>query len=108
MPEEINNNLKTIIEIINNNFNTKKIILFGSFAYGEPTSESDIDLCIIMDLNNERKIQVMREIRNHLYEVVVMPIDFIIYTEEEFAERTSNPTTLEYKIEKEGKVLYAA
>ena len=108
MPEEINNNLKIIIEKINSNFSTKKIILFGSFAYGTPNDSSDIDLCIIMDLNNERKIQIMREIRNHLYEVVVMPIDFIIYTEEEFAERTSNPTTLEYKIEKEGKVLYAA
>ena len=108
MPDEINNNLKTIIEKINSNFNTKKIILFGSFAYGSPNNSSDIDLCIIMDLNNERKIKIMRDIRNHLYDVLLLPIDLIIYTEEEFSERVSNPTTLEYKIEKEGKVLYAA
>ena len=108
MPEEIRNNLKTIIEKINSNFNTKKIILFGSFAYGSPNNSSDIDLCIIMDLNNERKIQVMREIRNHIYDVLLLPLDLVIYTEEEFATRVSNPTTLEYKIEKEGKVLYAA
>lgn len=108
MPEEISNNLKTIIEKINSNFNTKKIILFGSFAYGSPNNSSDIDLCIIMDLNNERKIQVMREIRNHIYDVSLLPLDLVIYTEEEFATRVSNPTTLEYKIEKEGKVLYAA
>lgn len=108
MPEEISNNLKTIIEKINSNFNTKKIILFGSFAYGSPNNSSDIDLCIIMELNNERKIQVMREIRNHIYDVLLLPLDLVIYTEEEFATRVSNPTTLEYKIEKEGKVLYAA
>jgi len=108
MPEEISNNLKTIIEKINSNFNTKKIILFGSFAYGSPNDTSDIDLCIIMDLNNERKIQVMREIRNHIYDILLLPLDLVIYTEEEFATRVSNPTTLEYKIEKEGKVLYAA
>ena len=108
MPDEISNNLKIIIEKINNNFNTKKIILFGSFAYGSPNSSSDIDLCIIMDLNNERKLNIMRNIRNHLYDELILPIDLIIYTEEEFLERVSNPTTLEYKIEKEGKVLYAA
>ena len=101
MSEEISNNLKIIIEKINSNFNTKKIILFGSFAYGSPNNSSDIDLCIIMDLNNERKIQVMREIRNHIYDVLLLPLDLVIYTEEEFATRVSNPTTLEYKIEKE-------
>jgi len=108
MTDEINNNLKTIIEKINGKFSPKEIILFGSFAYGSPNSSSDIDLCIIMNLNNERKTKIMRDIRNLLYDVLLFPIDIIIYTEEEFLERASNPTTLEYKIEKEGKVLYSA
>ena len=108
MTDEINNNLKTIIEKINGKFNTKKIILFGSFAYSSPNNSSDIDLCIIMDLNNERKIKIMSDIRNLLYDVQLFPIDLIIYTEYEFLERASNPTILEYKIKNEGKILYSA
>ncbi|MBI4698748.1 MAG: nucleotidyltransferase domain-containing protein, partial [Nitrospirae bacterium] len=46
---DIESYLKTIIEKITNNFNPEKIILFGSYAYGKPTKDSDIDLMVIMD-----------------------------------------------------------
>jgi predicted nucleotidyltransferase len=34
--------------------NPDKIILFGSFAYGTPTEESDIDLFLLKDLPKEQ------------------------------------------------------
>ena len=34
-------------------FRPNKIILFGSYAYGRPTPESDIDLLVIMQARNE-------------------------------------------------------
>ncbi|MCH8127408.1 nucleotidyltransferase domain-containing protein [candidate division KSB1 bacterium] len=33
-------------------FAPDKIILFGSYAYGKQTPESDVDLLIIMNSNN--------------------------------------------------------
>ncbi len=36
-----------IAEKIKRNYNPEKIILFGSFAYGKPTRDSDIDMLIV-------------------------------------------------------------
>ena len=36
-----------ILKSVNKNI-LKKIYLFGSYAYGNPTEESDIDICVII------------------------------------------------------------
>ena len=51
---------KTILEItekIKKKYRPDKIILFGSYAYGEPDEDSDIDLFII---KNTRKRRIYR------------------------------------------------
>ena len=51
---------KTILEItekIKKKYRPEKIILFGSYAYGEPDEDSDIDLFII---KNTRKRRIYR------------------------------------------------
>jgi len=106
MNTEVSNDLKRMVEKISNNFSVKEIILFGSFAYGVPKASSDIDLCIIMDLKNKKKLQIMREIRDCLNSIINVPVDLLIYSEKEFNERSSSVTTLEYKIKNEGIVLY--
>ena len=45
-----------------------KIYLFGSYAYGTPTDESDIDLCILTD-ENKRKLEILREIRRNIGDI---------------------------------------
>ena len=42
--------LDDVIKKINSLFKPKKIILFGSYAWGMPTKDSDYDLFIIMDI----------------------------------------------------------
>ena len=42
--------------------NPIKIILFGSYAYGKPTQNSDLDICIIKE-NVKSKIQEKRKAR---------------------------------------------
>ena len=56
MPLDIDSLSKEIVERLKP-LNPKKILLFGSYAYGTPTNESDIDLFIIKELPKE-------EIRN--------------------------------------------
>ena len=48
LPQEIKN--KIVREL--KPFSIQKIILFGSYAYGEPTEDSDLDLLIIEKKNN--------------------------------------------------------
>jgi len=40
--------IKAFVEEIVERFNPEKIILFGSYAYGRPTADSDVDLMVIM------------------------------------------------------------
>lgn len=45
----IETKLRKVIEIIIKKYKPTKIILFGSYAYGNPTEESDIDLLIVKE-----------------------------------------------------------
>ncbi|WP_333871164.1 nucleotidyltransferase domain-containing protein [Desulforamulus putei] len=106
--EQITNyiELDKVVGALQENIRPKKIYLFGSFAYGQPDKESDIDLCIITDDNSKRKIEVLRQARRALASIVSLPIDLLVYRNEEFEERARLSTTLEYKIMNEGIMLY--
>ncbi|MBW1973741.1 MAG: nucleotidyltransferase domain-containing protein, partial [Deltaproteobacteria bacterium] len=47
-----------IVEDIAKKYKPLKIILFGSYAYGEPKEDSDIDLLILKKLIKERLIDL--------------------------------------------------
>lgn len=98
--EEINNIVMKIID----KTSVVKIILFGSYAYGTPDSDSDIDLCVISKLA-KRKIEILREIRKSLRGSTV-PIDILVYDETEFKDRANSTTSMEHLIEQKGIVLY--
>ncbi len=94
--------LSKLAKTISQNYGARKIFLFGSHAYGKPTSSSDLDLCIIANLKNKRKIDVIRDIRKEINSFLLFPIDILIYEENEFNERASHKNTLEHKILKSG------
>ena len=98
--------ISALTDTISKKFNTKKIFIFGSYAYGEPNSDSDIDLCIITDLGAKRKIDLLREIRREITSSFHFPIDVLIYDDKEFSERATYENTLEYKISKQGLLVY--
>jgi predicted nucleotidyltransferase len=84
--------------------NPDKIILFGSFAYGKPNPDSDLDLCLVMDTDLP-KIKLKRRVRSLLQGIP-------------FAKDILTPSTSEYKfyseeygsvyrqIHQKGKVLW--
>jgi predicted nucleotidyltransferase len=57
-------------------FDPEKIILFGSFAYGTPHEESDVDLLVVMDTYNE----IRQSIRIILAFDREFPLDLIVRT----------------------------
>ena len=44
-----NSEITTLVKLIAEAVNPSRIILFGSYAYGTPTENSDIDLLVLMD-----------------------------------------------------------
>ena len=94
--------LNKLVNKIKQQFITEDIILFGSYAHGNPTENSDIDLCIIIGKNNLRKIEILKEIRRSLIKITTKSIDILVYDKDEFMERSALKSTFEYKIKNEG------
>ncbi|MDR2921752.1 MAG: nucleotidyltransferase domain-containing protein [Treponema sp.] len=95
-----------IISMIVSLVSPDQIILFGSYARGDNTDKSDIDLLIIKkDLKNER------EINNILYRAffdnkIDIPIDLISVDYNKYNELNNTIGYIYKTIKKEGKVLY--
>jgi len=97
--------IKSIAGTISRKFKTKKILLFGFYAFGEPELYSDIDLCVIASLGGKRKIDVIRDIRREINKNFNIPLDILLYEDKEFSKRASVKNSLEYKILHDGIVI---
>lgn len=87
-------------------YNPITVYLFGSYAWGKPDNQSDLDLLIVVDNSKLNPQARIHQGSDALWDFVI-PKDILVYTKEEFVARENDPTSLCYKIKKEGKVLYA-
>jgi len=104
--KEVEKFIKEIVKKIVKEYNPKKVILFGSYAYGNPTSDSDLDLFIIKNTNKrpiDRWIEVKRILRERQRMLSISPF---VYTEKEVEERLSIKDFFIEEIFKNGEILY--
>ena len=85
----------------------EKIILFGSYAYGNPTPDSDVDLLVVVETNGKNK-EMYRAVSKLLYPRQ-FPVDIIVKTPKEVEEALKGGVDNGFfirEIVKKGKVLY--
>jgi predicted nucleotidyltransferase len=82
----------------------KRIYLFGSYAYGEPDENSDIDLCVVIE-NSFDEHKVYMKAAKALCANDIVPCDLLVYTEKELFN-FKNPKGVENTIITKGKILY--
>jgi predicted nucleotidyltransferase len=82
----------------------EKIYLFGSYAYGKPSWESDLDLMVITDKEIDDAILSVTEIRYNTWGKVGV-FDMLVYSEKVFNDRKEK-YHLENKVFNEGKIIY--
>ncbi len=97
--------LPAAIEKLIEQVQPEKIILFGSYAYGHPTPDSDVDLLVIVrgkegETRRERYLRVAQALRPRFF-----PADILVHTPEEIEERLTHSFFLR-EILTRGKVLY--
>lgn len=96
---------KEIVDKITSSVNPDKIFLFGSYAYGSPTPDSDLDLAVIIqDVKSKHKESVK------LYKIlrgIDLPKDIIVSSSEEFDFYKNEPGSVFKTINEKGVVLYA-
>ncbi len=89
-------------------YQPEKVILFGSYAYGAPDRDSDIDLLIIKDTQErpiDRRVAVAKIVSDPKR---IIPIEPIVLTPKEIDERLRIGDQFIKQILQKGTVLYAA
>lgn len=86
-------------------FKPQKIILFGSYAYGRPTEDSDVDILVILPFqgrNPEKATEIWMATKPRF------PIDIMVRKPAELQKRLKMGDFFLREITEKGKVLYAA
>jgi predicted nucleotidyltransferase len=98
--------LDQIIALVTSKTSPERIVLFGSYARGDNTKNSDIDILIIIkELANERKI-TRALYKALLDENISIPVDFLAVDYDKY-NTVKNKIGYIYKtIEQEGKIIY--
>ena len=90
---------------IGRQFNAERVILFGSYARGAATKDSDVDLLVIGPFEGrgvDRSVQIRMELRPDF------PVDLVVRTPEKVRQRLGMGDDFMQEILEEGKVLYEA
>lgn len=86
-------------------FQPSRVFLFGSYAHGTPTPDSDVDLFIVLPFEGrpvDKSVEIRMKIRPPF------PVDLIIRTPEKVRERLEMGDDFIKDILETGKVLYEA
>ena len=108
IPAPTNAELNKIVRQVVEAYRPEKIILFGSYAYGKPDSDSDIDLLIVKK-TSERFIDRLIHVRQIVSDPKrSIPFEPLVLTPHELEERLAIGDQFIEEIVTKGKVLYAA
>ncbi|MGB9871081.1 MAG: nucleotidyltransferase family protein [Anaerolineae bacterium] len=97
--------IQKVVREIAEKFRPRRVILFGSHAYGTPDSDSDVDLLIEMDtpLRSVEQAVAIRQAVDFPF-----PTDLLVRTPQQVAERIQMGDPFFKEILSRGKVLYEA
>ena len=96
--------INEIVSRIAIRFKPDKIILFGSYASGNPDKDSDLDLLIIQDTDlprHRRSFDIQKLLIGSM-----IPMDILVYTNKEFEQEQNEQYSFLNSAIKTSKVLY--
>ena len=101
--EYINSLTKAIVEKVN----PEKVILFGSYAYGTPNKDSDIDILVILKDSPFPRHQRTGALYSTMKDYYTnYSIDFVVYTEQEVKKWANASLAFITSTINKGTVLY--
>lgn len=98
--------IDAVAKKIETQYNPQKIILFGSYAWGDPEEDSDLDLFVVKDTDDKPRKRALQVRRILDEENSLIGLDILVYTPEELSRRMSIGDTFLSRILSEGKVLH--
>jgi uncharacterized protein len=83
-----------------------EIYIFGSYAWGCPDEESDLDILVVVEDLNEDRYRLLVEGHRALMDLPLSK-DLLLLSKKEFERDSENVSTIHYKIKRKGKRIYA-
>jgi len=102
LPQQV---IQQMINPIITQFQPQKIILFGSYAYGTPTVDSDIDLLILMD-TDQKPIRMAAQIAAAIPHL--LPLDIMVWKPSDFVQSVARQAVFATEVMTKGVILYEA
>jgi predicted nucleotidyltransferase len=91
-------------------YGSEKIILFGSYAYGKPTKDSDIDLLVIKNISENETRDFRLTLKKALWSKLGKlnySFDVLVDNEQRIKERIKMGDLFYKEIYSNGRILYA-
>lgn len=96
--------MEEVIKRIVGSVQPEKIILFGSFAYGQPHKDSDLDILVVMESDlprYKRSVSIYRALAG-----LLIPKDVLVYTPQEIEAWSAVPQAFITTVMRKGQVIY--
>ena len=93
-----------VVKRIAETFDPERVILFGSYAYGRPRPDSDVDLLVVLETNQRlraKQLEIARALSPHPF-----GMDIIVRTPEQLRKRVAMGDYFLREITTRGKVMY--
>ncbi len=103
MRKATQDDIRSFVEEVVNRFSPERVVLFGSHAAGDTSSESDVDLLVVMDFEG-RPHQQAYEIRKSVKRS--FPLDLLVRRPKDVERRLSMGDFFIREILEKGNVLY--
>ncbi len=98
--------IQAVTDDIVQEFAPLQVILFGSYAYGTPTKDSDVDLLVVMDIPKSeyrnKALEIQQRIPEHF------SLDLLVRSPEEIAYRVAYNDWFLREITEKGDFLYGS
>jgi len=97
------NEINDKAQVIVSKYKPDKIMLFGSYANGDPSPDSDVDLLVIIDTKKstwDLAVEISLALKHSF------PMDILVRTPQEIARRLKHGDFFIRNIMENGKVLY--
>jgi len=107
MNDELQKELDFIRDSILQAVPAEVIYLFGSYAYGTPDEESDLDLYVVVPDDTGNLAELQADIREMLWKKKSVSLDLLIGRSSVFNRRKNGPT-LEKIVAEKGTMLHGA
>lgn len=95
--------IQSFVEEVVEQFHPRRVILFGSYAYGNPTPDSDVDLLVVMPHRGHSTLQAA-EIRRRVR--ARFPMDLLVRSPREMRQRLAMRDVFITEIVERGRELY--